>query len=127
METLEVGKQLVALCREQKDSEAVDKFYAEDIVSIEGASQEGMPARMEGIDAVRGKHQWWYENHEVHSTTVEGPFCAEGDNRFVVHYGMDITTKATGERMQMTEVAIYTVENGKIVEERFLYNMEHMG
>ncbi|MEO1366070.1 MAG: nuclear transport factor 2 family protein [Acidobacteriota bacterium] len=123
METLEIGKQLVALCRENKDSEVVDKYYDENIVSVEGASQGDVPARIEGVDAVRKKHEWWYEHHEVHSTTVEGPFCAEGDNRFIVHFGMDITTKATGDRMQMTEVGLYTVENGKIVEERFLYNM----
>jgi SnoaL-like domain len=34
---------------------------------------------------------------------------------------MDITAKATGERMAMDEVGIYTVKNGKIVEERFCY------
>jgi predicted ester cyclase len=34
---------------------------------------------------------------------------------------MDVTTKETGQRMQMKEVGLYTVKNGKIVEEKFLY------
>jgi ketosteroid isomerase-like protein len=34
---------------------------------------------------------------------------------------MDVTAKETGHRMTMDEVGIYTVKNGKIVEERFCY------
>ena len=33
---------------------------------------------------------------------------------------MDITPKATRERTQLNEVALYTVANGKIVQEEFL-------
>ncbi len=36
---------------------------------------------------------------------------------------MDVTAKATGQRMQMTEMALYTVENDKIVMEEFYYFM----
>ena len=36
---------------------------------------------------------------------------------------MDVTPKASGERMQMDEVAVYTVKDGKIVQEEFLYAM----
>jgi hypothetical protein len=31
----------------------------------------------------------------------------------------DMTVKATGQRMQMVEVGLYTVQGGKVVEERF--------
>jgi hypothetical protein len=34
---------------------------------------------------------------------------------------MDVTPKETGERVMMDEVGIYTVDGGKIVEERFYY------
>ncbi|MEM1179640.1 MAG: SnoaL-like domain-containing protein [Acidobacteriota bacterium] len=122
MEVLDIGKDLVALCREHKHLEAIEKYYADNVVSIEGASQGDMPARMEGLETIKGKNNWWFENNEVHSGTIEGPYCAEGDNRFVVHFSFDVTPKG-GERMQMAEVGIYTVEGGKIVEERFLYLM----
>lgn len=124
MDTLEIGKDLVALCREGKHLEAIDKYYADDVVSIEGASSPGMEQRMEGLEAIRGKNQWWVENHEVHGATTTGPYVAEGDDRFVVYFEIDVTSKMDGQRQEMSEVGIYTVRDGKIVEERFLYKMD---
>ena len=34
---------------------------------------------------------------------------------------MDVTPKASGKRMKMDEIGVYTVEKGKIVSERFYY------
>jgi ketosteroid isomerase-like protein len=42
-------------------------------------------------------------------------------DEFVVRFTMDVTPKATGKRMKMDEVGVYTVKNGKIVAERFCY------
>ena len=100
--TFEIGKQLVLLCKQGKNLEAVNSLYALGIVSIETAAHGPMPARMEGIDAIRGKNQWWIENHTVHSADVSGPF-PHGD-RFIVHFKYDVTSKAgpmAGQRMQM--------------------------
>lgn len=52
-----------------------------------------------------------------------GPFCGHREDQFVVHFVMDVTPKAAGERTQLNEVALYTVANGKIVQEEFLYLM----
>ncbi len=123
METLEIGKALVALCNDDKHLEAIETYYSDDIVSIEGAANEGMPQRMEGIEAIKGKNNWWFENHEVHESIAEGPFVAEGSQQFVVRFTIDVTGKADGQRIQMTEVGIYDVADGKIVQEQFLYNM----
>jgi len=79
-----------------------------------------MPRRMEGIEAIRGKHEWWYANNEIHESRAEGPFVAEDDEHFAVIFHMDITPKG-GERMKMSEVAYYTVRDGKIAEERFYF------
>ena len=67
MSVADIANGLVALCREGKNLEAVNKYYADDIVSVESASGPGMPAEMTGIKAVRGKNEWWLANHEVHS------------------------------------------------------------
>ena len=120
---LEIGTALVRLANEGKDSEVVDRYYDEKIVSIEGSGSEEMPARIEGIEAIRGKHAWWYENNDVHSTKATGPFCGHRDDQFVVEFEMDVTDKASGERVQMKEVGLYTVANGKIVQEEYLYQM----
>ncbi len=83
-----------------------------------------MPAEMRGIDKIRGKNQWWFDNNEVHSAKVEGPF--PHNDRFAVKFHYDVTPKdgpMKGKRMQMDEVGVYTVKNGKIVREEFFYSM----
>ena len=123
-QTLTVGKQLVALCREGKNAEAIETLYGPDIVSIEAVGGPQMPARMEGMEAVKGKATWWEQNHEVHRATVDGPW-PHGD-RFIVHFNYDVTAKGgpmAGKRMTLDETALYTVKDGKVVQEEFFYDM----
>lgn len=122
--TFEVGQKLITLCREKKNIEAVNTLYAANIVSIEAMAMDNMPARMEGIDAIRKKNQWWMDNHTIHSSAVSGPF-PHGD-RFVVYYNYDVTANTgpmAGQRMQMEEAALYTVKDGKVAQEEFFYHM----
>jgi hypothetical protein len=118
MTTEEVAKKLVELCRKGEWMQAIDSFYAEDIVSVEPRAMENIPAEMRGLDQVRGKTQWFMDNHEIHDSKVSGPFVA-GD-KFVVQFDIDVTDKASKERMQMCEVGIYTVKEGKVIREEFL-------
>lgn len=123
-ETLAVAKKLVDLCREGKNMEAVDELYSPNIVSIEAMGSPSMPARMEGIEAIRGKNDWWLKNHEIHSAEAEGPW-PHGD-RFIVRFKYDITGKAgpmAGKRMTLDETALYTVKGGKVTQEEFFYHM----
>ena len=122
--TLEVGQKLVDLCRQGKHLEAVDTLYAPNVVSLEVIGDETMPARMVGIEAVRGKNQWWVENHTMHGGQVDGPY-PHGE-RFIVRFSFDVTPKVgprAGQRMQMQEAGLYTVRDGKIVQEEFFYAM----
>jgi ketosteroid isomerase-like protein len=123
-ETLAVGKKLVELCQKGKVMDAVNTLYDKNIVSIEATESPEMPRRMEGIDAIRGKNEWWEKNHEIHSMEVNGPW-PHGD-RFIARFKLDVTPKAgpmAGKRMTMEEAALYTVKNGKIVQEEFFYDM----
>lgn len=122
MGAMEVGQKLVEMVNAGRDSEAdfVTQYYADDIVSIEGQGSDEMPARIEGIDAIRGKHAWWYDNNEVHGTSVEGPYVGHRADQFVARFVMDITPKG-GERMQMTEVGLFTTRDDKIIQEEYLY------
>ncbi|MGO8718364.1 MAG: SnoaL-like domain-containing protein [Acidobacteriaceae bacterium] len=120
MSTAEIAKGLVDLCRERKYMEAVEKYYSDAIVSVESASAPGTPAEMKGIEAIKGKTQWWIDNHQVHSEVVNGPFV--GEKQFAVEFKFDVTHKPSGKRKQMEEMALYTVEGGKIVREHFFYN-----
>ena len=112
------GEKLVTLSNAGKDDVALEELYADSIVSTEASAAGEMPARLEGIEAVRQKHQWWNSNTKTHSASAEGPFVGFADDEFVVRFTMDVTMG--GERSTMTEVGIYKVADGKIVEDRYL-------
>jgi hypothetical protein len=123
MDTNAVGHRLVELCRQGKNLDALS-LYAPNAVSVEAMGSEEMPAVMTGVDAIRGKGEWWFANHDIHRASVKGPF-PNGD-RFAVIYDYEVTPKAgpmAGKRMAMEEVALYTVDSGRIVREEFFYSM----
>ena len=115
-----VGERLVALCQEGKNVEAINELYAGDVVSVEAVAPPEGERTAEGIEAVLGKNQWWFENHEVHSSAVRGPY-PHGEDRFCAVFDFDVTFKPAGQRFKMEEVAHYTVQDGKIVREEFFY------
>jgi ketosteroid isomerase-like protein len=117
MTTAELAKEFTDLLKAGKDVEAAQTYNAPDIVSIE--AMDGPMSRLQGTEALRAKYDWWFANHEVHSASADGPYV-NGD-QFAVGFEMDVTVKATGVRSQMKEVGLYTVRDGKIVEERFFY------
>jgi ketosteroid isomerase-like protein len=116
-----VAHELVSLCRQGRNMEVLEKYYSPDIESVEAVGDENLPQIMRGIDAIRGKNEWWFNTFSVNSADVSGPFV--GDDQFAVHFSFDTTNKQTGERTQMTEMALYTVRDGKIVREQFFYNV----
>ena len=121
---LEVGKKLVTLCQQGQFIEAVDQLYSPNIVSIEAMSAPGGSARVDGLAAVKAKGDWWFRNHEIHSAKAEGPW-PNGD-RFIVRFSFDVTPKVgpmAGKRFQMEEAGLYTVKDGKVVQEEFFYCM----
>ena len=119
MTTREVADELVQMCREGKFTEAVAKLYADDVVSLEAMAPPGGSRESRGLEAVKAKGDWWQANHEVHSSSVEGPLVA--GSHFAATFKMDVTFKPQNRRFHMEEVAIYKVENGKVVHEEFFY------
>ncbi len=121
---LEVGQQLVELCLQGRNLEAISQLYSPDIVSVEATDMPDYPAEIRGLEAVIEKNQRWEGNNDVHSASVDGPF--PHNDRFAVKYHFETTPKTglmAGQRYQMDEIAVYTVEDGKIVREEFFYNM----
>jgi hypothetical protein len=118
MTTQEVANKLTDLCKQGKFMDAMS-LYSKDIVSVEAMDMPGSGREMKGIDAVMGKGKWWTENHEVHSTSVEGPLVT--GTHFCVRFKMDVTNKPSGKRMPLDELAVYQVADGKVVREEFFY------
>jgi ketosteroid isomerase-like protein len=120
-DTAAVAQELVRLCRVGRNADAIEKLYSPNIVSVEPVDNEAMPAEMKGIDAIRAKGEWWVANNEMHSAETNGPFV--GEDQFAVQYTYDVTSKPTGRRMKFSEMALYTVKDGKIVREQFFYHV----
>ena len=121
MTAQEIGNELVALCQRGKNMEAIEKLYSPSIESVEAMAHPQIGQVQKGLDAVKGKNQWWVDHHQIHKAEVGGPFV-NGD-RFIVHFTYDVTPQQTGQRMTMTETGLYTVQNGKIAKEEFFYTM----
>lgn len=118
MNTQEVAHDVVSLCKAGKFDQAGEKYWAEDVVSIEPMGEN---AESRGKQAARAKGEWWSKHHDVHEVKVEGPYL-NGDE-FTVRFVMDVTDKDNGQRTKMDEVALYRLKGGKIAEERFFYAM----
>jgi hypothetical protein len=99
-------------------------MYSPDIVSVEGDGAETA-----GQAAVITKSEKWVEVNTFHGETVRGPFFSGGSEsssgQFAVFFTLDITRKASGQRLTLEEVALYTVKNDKITREQFFYAGEH--
>jgi ketosteroid isomerase-like protein len=119
MSTQDIANDLVALWKAGKFAEAGEKYWADDVTSVEPVVPPGMDPTCRGKSAARGKGEWWAGAHETHSCTVVGPYL-NGD-QFVVRFTMDVTVRESGQRMQLDETALYTIKDGKIAEERFFF------
>src|SRR3984893_4001730 len=120
MTTQEIADKVVQLCSQGKFQEAMS-LYSPDIVSMEDGAPPGQSREAKGIAAVKAKGEWWIANHEVHSVKVEGPLVAGA--HFAVTFKMDVTFKPQSKRIQMEEIGVYKVADGKIIYEEFFYSM----
>lgn len=118
METNEIAQKLVEWCNKGDYDSCYEQLYSPDIVSLEPTWSENH--RAEGMDAVAKKGEWWEENFEVHSIRASEPTVA--DNWFSVRFDMDTTHRPSGYRTQDSEIAVYQVKDGKIVQEQFFYD-----
>jgi ketosteroid isomerase-like protein len=110
-----LATEFVSLCNQGKNFDVMRAMYSEDIVSVESTG-----AQTEGKTAVIQKSERWAAGVEIHGETVVGPYF-NGPDQFAVTFTFDVTPKATGKRLQQSEVGVYHVQNGKIVKEVF-YN-----
>lgn len=117
MELKEIAEALVKGCREGHEVANLDRLYAADAVSVE-AMDHGNGRETKGLDGIKGKHAWWDGAMEVTRQNVSDPML-HGDDRFAVMFDVAAREKASGNVMEMKEVAVYHVANGKIVREEF--------
>lgn len=119
MNTEEIANQLYGFIKKGEEELAQEALYAEDIVSIE---PQGSPnEKVKGIEAVKKKKKEFSETIEkIHSSNVSGPIVS--NDHFAISMGMDVSFK-DGNRIQLSEICLYKVNKGKIVEEQFFFEI----
>jgi ketosteroid isomerase-like protein len=119
MTTQEIAARFDELAKTAQWDQILDELYADDAESIEPASAEGPLQSVKGKEAMKKKGEAFnaqmQEFHSAHTTPA-----VVGGNHFSVAMGMDVTLKDAG-RVNMEEICVYKVENGKIVLEQFFY------
>jgi len=117
MTTKEIAEKLVAHCRKAAWGAAQHELYARDAASIEPYETPHFAKETKGLDAILEKGKKFDSLVEtMHALTVSDPLVANGS--FACTMSMDVTMRGAG-RMQMTELCVYEVKDGKIVSERF--------
>jgi len=113
-----VAHQFVEMCRQGKNFDVMRSMYAPNIVSVEGDGKQTA-----GQAQVIKKSEDWGSDKTFHGETVAGPFYnGANPDQFAVYFTFDITPKASGKRMRLEEVGVYTVnKEDKITREQFFY------
>jgi hypothetical protein len=118
MSTQEIANRLVELCRQGNWEGAQVELFSSDAESMEPPHSQGLQS-VKGLDAIKEKgHQFQNMVEATHGGYVSDPVIA--GNRFAVAMGADVTMKGQG-RMNMEEIAVYDVKDGKIVREQFIF------
>ena len=119
MTTEQVANRLVELCRSGQFDQCYRELFHADAVGYE---MEGVPdGVVKGVDALLAKSKAFAEDmEEMHDFSVSDPVVAPGF--FCVSMMIDLTKKSQG-RQRAEELCLYQVKDGKIISERFFYEM----
>jgi hypothetical protein len=116
----EIASEYAALMAAGKPLAAAEKYWASDIVALEPTkSKSEGPAIATGKPAVLARLTRWLEANAMSELLIDGPFIT-GD-QFALFIDMEIIRRGSGKREPFSEIATYTVRDGRIVEERFFY------
>ena len=117
MTTKEIAIRLVELCRKGEFEKAQKELYAKDAVSIEPYATPDFEKETKGLDALLKKGDKFTSMVEKYnSIQVSDPLVS--GNSFAVALNMNLTMKGKGA-MDMAELCVYQVKDGKIISESF--------
>jgi hypothetical protein len=118
MTTKEVAARFDELAQQEKWFEIQDEFFADDVRSVDPPNSPYF-GYAEGKTAVREKGKEFVGKiQEVHRVYTSKPLVS--GNHFAVGREKDITVQGFG-RIQIHQIMLYEVKDGRIVLEQFFY------
>jgi limonene-1,2-epoxide hydrolase len=112
----DVARDFTAMLRAGQFEAAGNRYWADDVTSIE---PEGR-ASVSGIDAARTKCHTRFGSAKIDEIGIDGPFVT-GD-QFALFLDLVIIDAVTGGHRPFSEIALYTVRDGRIAEERHFFD-----
>lgn len=117
MTTQEIADSLVEYCRKGDFEGAQKALYSEDVISIEPQASPAFEKETKGLPAVLEKSEKFNAMvEEMKGVTVSDALV--GTNSFAISMRLHAVMKERGE-MDMTEICVYKVKDGKIISEEF--------
>ena len=117
MTTKEIADRLVGFCRKGDYEKAQQELFADDAVSIEPYATPAFEKETKGLKAIKVKGDKWNAMVEkTHDLDISDPMIAS--NAFACTMRMNVTIKGRGQ-MDITELCVYQVKDGKIISEQF--------
>lgn len=124
----EIAHDCIGLWNEMRHRDAYERHYSDDAVKVEPVNfGDDYANEVRGRKALADHEEYiWERMVHAHSITIaEGPYI--GASGFSVVIDSDFTMRDTGERHVFREIGVYTVKDGKIVREEFLYDEVELG
>ena len=118
MTTKEIADSLVSFCRKGDFEAAQKELFSEDAVSIEPMASPAFEKETKGLPAIIEKgHKFNSMVEQMNGIEVSDALVA--NQSFCVSMRLDAVMKGMGP-MDMTELCIYKVKDGKIISEEFV-------
>jgi len=119
MTTAEIAHRLHSLVETGEYDKAYDELFDSNVVAKEPQLVQLGLAEVKGIDAVKGKVQALSAGiAQLNSREMSVPIIT--DKHIAFTNKVEATMK-DGSAFQLNEICLYTVDQGKIVSEEFIY------
>ncbi len=119
MTTQEIALRFDELAQTAQWNQIYDELYADDAESIEPEGGDGALQSVKGKEAMKQKGEAFNAQIEEFHSAYTTPSVV-GGNHFSCAMGSEVSLKGGG-RVDMHEICVYKVDNGKIVKEQFFY------
>jgi hypothetical protein len=113
----DVARDFTALLRSGQFAAAGEKYWSSDVRCIEPG---GVSAPVSGKAATRNVCAGRFGACRIDDLGIDGPFVT--GNQFALFLDMLIVDSASGQATPFTEIAVFTVRDGQISEERYFYD-----
>lgn len=117
MTTKEIASRLAELCRQGDFETAQRELFAEDAISIEPYATPEFEKETKGLQAILEKGRKFESMLET-TNKLEASEPLVATQSFAMSLRMDVTMKDKGP-MDMTEICVYKVKDGKVISEEF--------